>query len=680
MTDTSATRHRDHRIRIGLGDPTTPARSNAIQSQQNLSREALIVVLAACTAGATAVGRAAGDIAAQPTLKAADVVLVVVLSLVTAASWMWPLIIYRGTDSEAAHLDEAVVVIMALLLPAAWTILAFAAAILVAQLLRRRALLKAAFNFGQLSVALAAALAISHAIAAPTHSLTVGAVLGVTLGAVAFFALNSGLVGAILAATGTSWRAAVVDGLVVRLSLVGVGIAVGVVIGIAISAYRWSLPVAIVLLFMLRQVLVAQFHGYHDRQRLRGLLDATLRANRNLSQSDVFDAIFHSVRELLRCDEVTATETRPTTGELGARLFYEGADCWLIASGRSRAEPFDSADSALLETSAAVGAAALTNAILYQQVAAITSSLGEGVCALDGSGDITFCNPAAAQLLGRSAAADDSAPRIRARNPEAPDFLRLPARAAMKSGQVVRDDDATFQAEGGRQLPVSFSASPILDNGVSVGAVIAFRDLSDRKALEAERKQAQIELDDIERVLHQAQRLESLGQLAGGVAHDFNNLLGVISNYASFVSEKVAEAASSPGGEDWHTANQDIQQIERAVQRASGLTHQLLAFARREVVQPQVLNLNRLVTGIQPLLSRTLGEHVTLITNLADELSPVMADPGQLEQILVNLAVNARTPCRRAEPSQSTPPTSRSTRPQPEHKQTRYRVATPKCA
>jgi PAS domain S-box-containing protein len=142
----------------------------------------------------------------------------------------------------------------------------------------------------------------------------------------------------------------------------------------------------------------------------------------------------------------------------------------------------------------------------------------------------------------------------------------------------------------------------------------------------------------ISRQLEQVQRLESLGQLAGGVAHDFNNLLGVILNYAAFVHEELRTA----DGERWETTRADVEQIEQAARRASELTHQLLAFARREVIHPEVISLNHSVDNTRRLLRRTLGEHIELSTVLEDDLWPVLADPGQMEQILVNLAVNAR--------------------------------------
>jgi nitrogen-specific signal transduction histidine kinase/CheY-like chemotaxis protein len=142
--------------------------------------------------------------------------------------------------------------------------------------------------------------------------------------------------------------------------------------------------------------------------------------------------------------------------------------------------------------------------------------------------------------------------------------------------------------------------------------------------------------------LAQAQRLESLGQLAGGVAHDFNNLLAVILNYAEFAAQELAAATESDWAGRCRSARDDLEQISRAGERAASLTRQLLAFARREVVQPQVLDLDTVITAVEEMLRRTLGEHVELAITLAGGLHPVLADPGRLEQVLVNLAVNAR--------------------------------------
>ncbi|GLW30953.1 hypothetical protein Areg01_38930 [Actinoplanes regularis] len=194
----------------------------------------------------------------------------------------------------------------------------------------------------------------------------------------------------------------------------------------------------------------------------------------------------------------------------------------------------------------------------------------------------------------------------------------------------------------GTEFPAEISLSALeTEDGTVVSASI--RDVTDRLELQAERERltAAAERERLEAQLHQSQRLESLGQLAGGVAHDFNNLMAVILNYTAFIEEEIVKAAQG-GDPRWKAAAQDIAQVLRAGKRATALTHQLLAFGRREVVRPQVLNLNDVVTEVEQLLCRTLGEHIQLTTVLGDDQWHVLVDPGQIEQVLVNLAVNAR--------------------------------------
>jgi len=146
----------------------------------------------------------------------------------------------------------------------------------------------------------------------------------------------------------------------------------------------------------------------------------------------------------------------------------------------------------------------------------------------------------------------------------------------------------------------------------------------------------------LEHQLQQHQRLESMGQLAGGVAHDFNNLLAVILSYTEFVADAVREHDCSDPDESWASVGGDIEHIKAATARAADLTRQLLTFARREVVRPQVLDLNEVISGLHDLLDRTLGGRVELRSDLAADLPPVLADRGQIEQVLLNLVVNAR--------------------------------------
>jgi PAS domain S-box-containing protein len=195
--------------------------------------------------------------------------------------------------------------------------------------------------------------------------------------------------------------------------------------------------------------------------------------------------------------------------------------------------------------------------------------------------------------------------------------------------------------QDGRRFPAEITLSGLQTvSGMLVAAAI--RDVTERIALEAERERlrAIAEQERIERRLQQSQRLESLGQLVGGVAHDFNNLLNVIQGYADFTAEQVQVLA--PGDARLEPVLEDIEQVRVAAQQATRLTRQLLTFAREDVIRPEVLDLNEAVREAGQLLRRTLGEHIDLGIAAEPALWRVKADRGQLEQVLVNLAVNAR--------------------------------------
>ena len=164
----------------------------------------------------------------------------------------------------------------------------------------------------------------------------------------------------------------------------------------------------------------------------------------------------------------------------------------------------------------------------------------------------------------------------------------------------------------------------------------AISDVAERRRRErdASARRERARAERLEAQLNQARRLESVGQLAGGIAHDFNNLLGVIINYAKFVAEELRRRRQ---------AREDIEEIRRAAERAADLTRQLLIFSRREVVQAEVLDLNGVVADLEPTAApRARRARRRSTTRFAADLWPVEADPGQIEQVLVNLAVNAR--------------------------------------
>jgi nitrogen-specific signal transduction histidine kinase len=137
---------------------------------------------------------------------------------------------------------------------------------------------------------------------------------------------------------------------------------------------------------------------------------------------------------------------------------------------------------------------------------------------------------------------------------------------------------------------------------------------------------------ELERRVRQAERLEAIGQLAGGISHDFNNVLLVIRGYTSLLRASLQDAALIS----------DVDEIASAAERAAELTRQLLAFSRRQVLQPQLVDLGSVVGGIETLLRRSVSEEIELRLDFAGDLAPVLADPGQMEQVLLNLVLNAR--------------------------------------
>jgi len=173
-------------------------------------------------------------------------------------------------------------------------------------------------------------------------------------------------------------------------------------------------------------------------------------------------------------------------------------------------------------------------------------------------------------------------------------------------------DGALHWIEAVARVVYASDGQPLSSIGVAV-------DVTSRKTLETQ--------------LRQAQKMEAIGQLAGGVAHDFNNLLTAILGYAKLLSESLPP-------DDFRL--RDVDEIHQAAERAAGLTRQLLAFSRQQVLQPTAVDLNSLVTETSHMLRRLIGEHIELVTQLSPDLAPVMADKTQLEQVIMNLAVNAR--------------------------------------
>jgi two-component system cell cycle sensor histidine kinase/response regulator CckA len=244
----------------------------------------------------------------------------------------------------------------------------------------------------------------------------------------------------------------------------------------------------------------------------------------------------------------------------------------------------------------------------------ITENTSDLITLVDSEGYILYASPSHRQVLGYAVLELIGRPTLDMVHPDDHRPLLAERVNLMKQGSIqvtlrVQHVDGSW-----RWMETSCSLLDQQGNTVNVS-----RDITERKRLEAQ--------------LHQAQKMESIGRLAGGVAHDFNNLLTVMTGYAEMVRETLPPANPSRG---------DLEELLKAAERAASLTRQLLAFARKQIMEPHVLYLNDLILDMDRLLRRLIGEDIELVTRTASDLGLVKVDQSQIEQVLVNLAVNAR--------------------------------------
>ena len=259
---------------------------------------------------------------------------------------------------------------------------------------------------------------------------------------------------------------------------------------------------------------------------------------------------------------------------------------------------------------------------------AVLEASPNAIVAVDGTAQITYVNPQVEKTFGYAPDELLGQPveillpgRVAERHVAHRDaFIAHPGARPMGIGL-----DLSGRRKDGREFPVEISLSPVeTADGLQVFATVV--DITARKAAETQ--------------LVQAQKLESIGRLAGGIAHDFNNMLFAILGYAELLSQDLSPDRHTRL--DVETARKSVDGIGHAAERAATLTQQLLAFSRKQVVSPKVLDLNEAVRSVEPMLRRLIGENLTLVVKLDPAASQLRADPGQLDQILVNLVVNAR--------------------------------------
>jgi two-component system, cell cycle sensor histidine kinase and response regulator CckA len=248
----------------------------------------------------------------------------------------------------------------------------------------------------------------------------------------------------------------------------------------------------------------------------------------------------------------------------------------------------------------------------------LVENSSEVICILDADGRVTYDSPAIERLLGYAVGERVGTDSFSYVHPDDATKLRGDLAMLAAGGRPLRVEFRVRRRDGSYRV-VSATWVNLLDDPAVQGIVANIHDVTDLRESE-------------ERFRH-SQKMEAIGRLSGGIAHDFNNLLMVIKGSTELALMDLPQIAS---------ARADLEEIEAAAMRATNLTRQLLAISRQQVLEPRVLDLNRIVSDLHRMLARTLGEDVELVTLLDPDLGRVMADPGQLEQVLMNLAVNAR--------------------------------------
>ena len=457
----------------------------------NLPRTARAIIALWIVGGLAALAVAALAPSGSHGLTRSQWIIAVAIAALIAGNWVRPVVVYMGNRIDTFQMDEGFFVILALLVPPIATLTAFGVAAIVSQVARRRQFVKSAFNVGETVVAAGLGLAVSRSIAAPSSSIRVSEAAAALLGAAVYMLVNKTSIASVMVSLGANWTPA---GLEVEVPLAVGGAVVGIVVALAMQAHPWAVVAVIPALVVELGLVTSRFRAQHDRARMKGLYDVALETTSNSLQSQqVIDSLLLSAKRLLRCSEAAVVTEPPGPEAMASTIEGNGGSRWLVVSGRGREEPFDEADRMLLDAIAAIGKGALTNAQLYSQVrfeqkrlSSITLNIGEGVCAVDASGRVTFVNPAAAEMIdvpSLSVQIDDGMGQDTLM---APSFLLGPAREAMKTEGVVREDDARFIGRDGRAMPVEYSASAVRDQGKVVGAVIAFRDTTERKAMQEE--------------------------------------------------------------------------------------------------------------------------------------------------------------------------------------------------
>ena len=603
----------------------------------------------------------------------------------------------KEEGSVAFGLGEAVLLAAYVALPAGEVIWAVGAGSALAAILNRVPSVKATFNVGAsvCAAGLGSAVSVGSTDLAPGSVVTV---IGAAAAGVIVYALATHVLvaGAIAATERSSLWTSIADMPRAFLVSLGSSLLVGCIFAAAYLGTAWSMvifPLALLGLYLGFRAVVQQAN---ERQRIQSLHEASraLAAVPNLAEAipgflrSVAGTVSALGASTLIRDEGTVTVTRVYAGDLVqtgpvdepalddllagfdvdpapvviggepdealaplmttltarnlvAIPLVEGDAVvgGMVVHNRVGAEHFGERDVRLLEALGNELAATMSSHRLFDEVAAererfqllVESVRDYAIFMLDPRGNVVSWNAGAERIQGFRAS--DIVGRHFAC------FYPAGAEDQWREELSIAADEGRLEIEGwrvrkdGTRFLANEVVTPVRDHeGALRGFAKVTRDIT-------ERVQAEQEKESLEAQLHQVQKLESVGQLAGGIAHDFNNILAVISNCAGFVLDALGRFPLE--GEDVEIVH-DVEEIKAASERARSLTRQLLVFSRRDAAEPRVLDLNEVIANMTKLMRRAVGESVSIRTELDPSTGSVFADPGQIEQVLLNLAINAR--------------------------------------
>jgi PAS domain S-box-containing protein len=544
--------------------------------------------------------------------------LLLLFGVVIVFSERVPLFVIQDHEGEGLALSDVFLIAMAMLLPPFEALLGFTVAMLVAEAMRRASPTKGAFNVGQFAVSGAAAIGAMHAV---TDFDTVGLVqvAAAVFGGVVYFAINTALVAGVISLyEHRPFRQALATGLDTRLFVWAGNVSLGLLMGLTGAAHSWAIPVAIAPVGMLHLAFAAHIRARRAHERMDGLFRTAVAAHRTMGVEQVLEALTESARELLGCNHARVAASPPGEGELGVPIAGMGAPSWLIVADRRGVEPFIRADHDLLEAVAAIGATAVENASLYEQVesegekmANILASSSDGIFSVDADQRIQAWNPAMERITGLAAAEVIGGPCTIFGARDERGMLVCPDTCPGRCGFHGEPVPLQVTAPSGEVRWLNCTYSPMPGGGY----VVVARDVTAQKEVE-----------------------ELKADFLATVSHELRTPLTPIKGFLATLRDKDGDFTSGERVHLYEVMQRQADRLERLV------TDLLDATSMDQQGTPlflsEQLHWGVTVARIIELFAREQPDR-QLVLDCPVDLPDVVADEQRAEQVLTNLLSNA---------------------------------------